>query len=698
MNISSTYRSFLSILMKYKKEVSKMTTRKVLSIAVCLAGMMLLNSLALADVTDLVWSTFIGGSLNDDGYDIAIDNSGNIYVTGWTTSSNFPTTAGAFDITFGGPEDDAFVAKLNQYGNTLVYGAYLGGSGRDGGYSIVVDDSGSAYVTGQTNSSDFPTTAGAYDETHNGTWDAYATKISPQGTNLVYSTFLGGEEVDMGFSIAVDNLGKAYVTGRTHSTDYPTTGSAYDTGYNGGRDVFITKVSADGASLEYSTFLGGSNAEDGWGINVGASGNAYVTGSTESGNFPTTPDAFDKTHAGNNDIFVAKLNTTGSDLDYATFLGGNQNDIGREVDIDDSGSAYVTGKTSSPDYPITAGVYDETFNGLWDIYVTKLNPTGSSLEFSTYLGDVENDEGHGIMLDDDGNVVIGGWTRSPNFPTTYAAYDTSFNGEYDAIVAMFNPTGTSLDYSTFLGNSADDQGFDITVDGDGFAYLVGQTWSANFPTTSGAFDETYNGYLETFVSKLNYSGSPVPVILASFEAIGGQGVITLKWVTASEVNCHSWEIYRSELEYGDYTKVGEKPGHGSTEIAYTYQWIDHQVLPNNVYFYTLKQVDFDGSFHWSNVVFATADPAVPEGFALHQNYPNPFNPATEIKYIVSERSKVTLKVYNILGEEITTLVDEVQDAQSYNILWDAKESASGVYFCTITAGSFQKTVKMILLK
>jgi len=264
----------------------------------------------------LVYSTFLGGSDSNFGHDIAVDTSGSAYVTGFTTSADFPTTVGAFDTTHGGSfggfvRPDAFVTKLNLSGSALVYSTFLGDSDNDAGLGIAVDTSGSAYVTGQTRSPNFPTTAGAFDTTHNGDFDAFVTKLNPSGSApLVYSSFLGGSSVDFGSGIAVDTSGSAYVTGTTESPNFPTTVDALDPTHNGDNDVFVTKLNPSGsAPLVYSTFLGGSNSDSGSDIAVDTFGSAYVTGTTESPNFPTTVGAFDTTHNGATDAFVTKLST-----------------------------------------------------------------------------------------------------------------------------------------------------------------------------------------------------------------------------------------------------------------------------------------------------------------------------------------------------------------------------------------------------
>ena len=240
----------------------------------------------------LVYSTYLGGSGVDyGGHGIAVDTSGNAYVAGSTDSSDFPTTAGAFQTTFGGYED-AFVTELNPAGSGLVYSTYLGGCGEDQAYGIAVDTSGNAYVTGVTYSFDFPTTAGAFQTTFGGFDDAFVSALNPTGSDLVYSTYLGGSINDFGLGIAVDSSGHAYVTGYSASSDFPTTAGAFQTTYGGFDDVFVTELNLTGTGLVYSTYLGGSGDDISYGVAVNTSGNAYVTGRTKSSDFPTTAGAF----------------------------------------------------------------------------------------------------------------------------------------------------------------------------------------------------------------------------------------------------------------------------------------------------------------------------------------------------------------------------------------------------------------------
>jgi hypothetical protein len=327
------------------------------------------------------------------------------------------------------------VVKLNPAGSGLAYATFLGGSDYDFGYTIAVDGAGSAYVTGYTWSSDFPTTSGAFDRSYNGYWDAFVVKLNPAGSGLAYATFLGGSNDDRGYAIAVDGTGSAYVTGDTKSTDFPTTPGAFDRSHNGYWDAFVVKLNPAGSELAYATFLGGSGEDYSLAIAVDGTGSVYVTGGTGSSDFPTTPGAFDRSHNGGRDAFVAKLNPAGSALAYATFLGGSADDRGTAIAVDGAGSAYVTGDTGSSDFPTTPGAFDRSYHGSGDAFMVKLNPAGSALAYATFLGGSDYDNGQGIAVDGTGSAYVAGWTESSGFPTTPSAFDRSHNGNYDAFVA-----------------------------------------------------------------------------------------------------------------------------------------------------------------------------------------------------------------------------------------------------------------------
>ncbi|MDD3136155.1 MAG: pectinesterase family protein, partial [Methanoregula sp.] len=391
---------------------------------------------------------------------------------------------------------------------SLAYSTYLGGSADDYGYSLAVDTYGNVYVTGRTNSADFPKTAGAFQESLKGGKDLFVTKLNADGTALVYSTYLGGSADDYGRSVAVDTSGNAYVTGYTASTDFPTTTGAFQASHAGGNDLFVTKLNADGTALVYSTYLGGTATDSGYSIAVDTSGNAYVTGYTASTNFPKTAGAFQASRAGGNDLFVTKLNADGTALVYSTYLGGTATDYGYSIAVDTSGNAYVTGYTASTNFPKTAGAFQESLKGGKDLFVTKLNADGTGLAYSSYLGGTADDSTlGGIAVDTSGNAYVAGYTSSTDFPTTTGAFQTNRNGGNDLFVTKLNAAGTAVVYSTYLGGSVDDTVISIVVNTYGNAYVAGYTSSTNFPTTTDAYQKTYGGNIDAFVTKLNADGT-----------------------------------------------------------------------------------------------------------------------------------------------------------------------------------------------
>jgi hypothetical protein len=440
------------------------------------------------DPSALLWSTFLSGSSGDYGHAIALDPSGNPVLTGETYSPDFPATPGAYDTSYNGGYEDAFIAKLSSTGSTLLWSTFLGGSSPDVSTDLALDAAGNPVLTGYTSSTDFPTTSGAYDGSRNGLHDAFVTKLSSTGSELFLSSFLGGTLGDTGYALALDSTGNVVVTGATASTDFPTTPGTYDTSFNGNVDVFVTKLSSTGSALLWSTFLGGSNADWAHALALDFSGNPVLTGYTPSADFPTTPGAYDASSNGTNDVFVTKLSSTGSALLWSTFLGDSLRDEGLDIALDSSGNPVLTGWTESSNFPTTPGAYDTSYNGAVDVFVTKLSSTGSELLWSTFLGGSDGDEGSTLALDSSECPVLTGFTGSIDFPTTPGAFDTSYNDGADVFVAKLSSTGNTLVWSTFLGGSDFDWGRALALDSSEDPVVTGFTLSPDFPTTPGAYD------------------------------------------------------------------------------------------------------------------------------------------------------------------------------------------------------------------
>lgn len=486
----------------------------------------------------LAYSTYLGGSSFNWGNAIAVDSSGNAYVAGGFNEPPdqcrldcvpFPTTQGAFETSapFGG---HAFVAKINPEGAALVYSTWLGGNGTEEGYGIAVDSSGCAYVTGSTNSKNFPATANAFqttspDSNSSNNSSAFVTKLSADGSALVYSTYLGGSNApvtsrgDWGQAIAIDSAGNAYVTGRAASTNFPASANAFQTtNHSVYTNAFVTKLNVDASAVLYSTYLGGSGGQDdldsdfATAIALNDSGEAYVTGLTWSTDFPTTINSLQPADPGNRgsiEAFVTRISVDGSALVYSTYLGGTGGAAGRGLATDSSGSAFVAGG-AGPGFPTTSNSFEGSPpGGVGGGFVTKLSPDGSKLIYSTYLAGTNGPgTASSIAVDSSGDAYVTGRTGSTDFPTANGIQPAN-GGQIDAVVTEFTPDGSGLVYSTYLGGSLNDVGLAIAVDGSGNAYVSGGTYSNNFPVDS-PIQPVNIGFESVFISKIAPFALTVP--------------------------------------------------------------------------------------------------------------------------------------------------------------------------------------------
>jgi hypothetical protein len=480
------------------------------------------------DPAILVYSGFIGGTGDDRGNGIAVGSDGSSYITGETNSiqSTFPSTAGP-DISHNGGFD-AFVAKIDPTGTELLYAGFIGGVADDRGKAIAVDSLGSAYITGETNSNQtsFPVTVGP-DLIHNGVADAFVAKINPAGTDLAYAGYVGGTGNDRGMGIAVDSLNRAYVAGETDSSDtsFPSGGgfgglTTFDSGQNGGIDAFVARVAANGQTLEYAGYVGGTGTDRGLSIAVDSVNRAYVTGETDS-NGTTFPNGggfgglttFDSSQNGGVDAFVARVAANGQSLEYAGYVGGSATDRGNGIAVDGASNAYITGETSSSEnsFPDGDGLGPlsgpgQTQRGGVDAFVAKISATGNALLYAGYIGGSADDRGNGIALVpgclSDCEVYLAGETSSTQ--TTFPVLDgpdLTHNGGVDAFIARIESDG-SLGMAGYIGGTGDDRGKGIAVDVVGGVYLTGETNSTQpaFPL-KGALDSTQNLGVDAFVAK-----------------------------------------------------------------------------------------------------------------------------------------------------------------------------------------------------
>ncbi len=518
----------------------------------------------IIDPVLLDYATYIGGKDDDGGNGIAVDSDKYAYVTGHTESIDFPTTVGAFQMVLQG-HYDAFVTKLTPTGNATVYSTFLGGvEDDDGGYGIAVDSDKYAYVTGVTRSGDFPT-QNPFQPALNGAADAFVTKLTPAGNALVYSTYLGGEDLEKGYAIALDTGKYAYVTGETRSPVGFPTQNPYQPAMAGGlNDAFVTKLSQNGSALVYSTYLGGTDDDLGEGIAVDSNNYAYVDGYTDSGDFPTQ-NPYQGALAGEVDAFVTKLSQDGASLVYSTYLGGKFEDYSYDIALGPEEHPYVTGKTESDDFPITAGAYQVVRVGDYDVFVTKLSLAGDYLEYSTYLGGEFFDLAEGIVVDPDNHAYVAGETRSnTDFPVTPDAFQPVYaGGVADAFATKLSPAGDALVYSSYLGGAGWDIGTGIALDPDDHAYVSGWTQSGDFPVTDDAFmtspgGVSYPSVWDAFAVKI-----VAPCDLTTTSTAGGsvtdpgEGTFTYEKGTVVDLVATPGADYDFAIWTGDVSTIGD---------------------------------------------------------------------------------------------------------------------------------------------
>ncbi len=475
------------------------------------------------------YSSYLGGKLTDSISDIVVNRSGNILVTGSTNSSDFPTQFSVQNSFGGGAFDgDAFVTKLSLDGSAVVFSTFLGGSGNETAKGIEVDNAGNIFIGGTTTSENFPVVNPFQGSSADGIapdfgGDAFVSKISENGSSLVYSTYLGGSGVEEVGDIALESTGSLYVLGTTNSADLPVQ-NAIDSQLDGEQDAFITKFSVDGSRLIFSTFLGGSDREFGEAIVTDNGGNIYVTGATESQNLPVVA-AFQGTFGGQSDAFVGKFNPNGNTV-YLTYLGGGDVDRGLAIALDQSRNAYVTGKTglsevdqpfaasetpqfeSTRDFPVVNPFQGTFFGGFDDAFLTKFNENGSGLFYSTYLGGKGTDLGQAIAVDSEGSVYLTGTTNSSDFPQL-DPLQRAFGGNRDIFLTKFAPDGQSQRYSSYIGGGDIDSAAAIALDLNNNIYLAGFTNSNDFPTQQ-PFQGTLQGVGDGFVLKVPPETGPVP--------------------------------------------------------------------------------------------------------------------------------------------------------------------------------------------
>ncbi len=539
-------------------------------------------------IDPLIASTFVGGNNNDIIYEpiVATDINGNVFVSAFTSSQDFPTTIGSFSETFNGGISDKYIAKFDKDLTTLLASTFIGGSGDEFGMGLAIDRNGDVFISGYTDSKDFPVTTGSYKETLSGGKDVFIAKLDNDLTTLYAATYLGGSDDEARFFPRIDmKIGKSgniYLTGLTLSDDFPVTDNGFDRTFNGGTqvgDIFVSKLNNNLTNLIASTYLGGNNEEWRPSIVLDSDENVFICAETWSPDYPCSSDAYDNTFEGAGDICISKLSPDLSILKSSTLFGGNAGDEeALAIALNNDGSVYITGYTNATNFPTTSGTYDSgLLKGVWDVYIARFDENLTSLLASTLIGGQGQDAGRGIIIDESGNIIVTGETTSYDFPVTENAFDTTFNsgdtGLSDMFVVKLNNDLSVLLKSTFLGGYSADQGYRLVSDSEGNIYVSGHTDSTGFPVTENAYDSSFNGTRDCVIVKLDKNLSPY------------KSEVDINLEIKKKV-INGWIINRDIAEI----KV-EVPNYKTQKFA-TVQ-ICRESLMDGL-FYVLKRVDYSG--------------------------------------------------------------------------------------------------------
>ncbi len=605
-------------------------------------------------IDPLLASTFLGGSSYDGVYSMNIDASGHVFAIGATESIAFPVSQGADDTTHDGSEGDAFISKFNNDLTELLSCTFLGGGMWENGNAIGFDASGNVLVAGNTYSSDYPTTSGVYDRSFNGgDCDAFVAKFNNNLTELLASTLIGGSQFDTFGALGIGPAGDIFISGYTKSPNYPCTSGAYDASHNGETDVSVSCLNKNLTQLLASTLIGGSQGEWSYSLGIDSSGNVYVSGATESPAYPGTAGAYDPSYNGSYDAFLSKFNSGLTILAASTFLGGSDHDRGNTLKIDTSGNVFVVGRTHSSEYPCTSGAYDTSLNeGEGDAVVSKLNGDLSVLLASTLIGGTGMDDANAICFDVSGNVYIAGDTKSTDYPCSSSAYDTSHNGgDRDAFCSKLNNNLTRLLFSTYIGGTGEDAAYAMNIDASGYIFVAGETESSDYPITAGAYDRSFNGDDDAFISKFSEPLFPPSNLTAKSTSSRS---IVLGWKDNS-VNETGFKIERRQggcSASGAWSQIATKPANTTTHTV-------SGLNPDTAYSYRVRAYDAGSNSAFTNCASTTTGksgtPSSPIGLTATSASPTKVN----LRWQDKSDDETGFKIYRKQGTGAWAELDRV---------------------------------------
>lgn len=659
----------------------------------------------------LLWGTYYGGTTSEENNAATVDANGNIYITGYISSSTavFPTQnlTGAYWQPTSGGSSDMFVLKFNSSG-VRQWCTYYGGAGGDFSTFITTDAFGNVYITGYTSSSNFPVQASAnlsayYQGSHaGGSFDAFILKFDNAGVRI-WSTYYGGTGSDQAWSMNVDVNGNIYIAGSTSSTDFPvmSKSGAYNQSSNSGlKDAFIVKFSS-ALIRQWATYYGGTTDDTAYEITTNTIGAVYVIGYTTSTSIPLLAPAsplgyFQNTYGGGSyDAFILLFNAANVPR-WATYYGGSDDDLGFSITTDSNNEVYFTGYTESTDFPVQAlpaAFYQGTKAASNDIFIVRFN-SSEERQWATYYGGDFFEKGLSIITDASDNIYITGETYSTDFPTYNpggAYYQGSSGGGYDAFILKFNNSG-ARQWATYYGGSMNDySSFAAIDDSNNFLYIVGKTpsSSATFPTQNyaGAYNQMSNGgTTDAFIAK--FGDTPLPIELLSFEGVNKNNTNILGWITATETNNDYFVVERS-FDGVFFEDLGIVDGGGSSTVLLSYKYVDEKPL-FGINFYRLKQVDWNGKFDYSFVI-AVENKA--ENIALENVYVNQFDQQLNYQISSQETKDINVSIVDLLGNSLKN--EPIKLSKGMNIFTSSISClAQGIYFLGINNKSYMKFIKL----